>query len=86
MDTVRRRLINGINPQWRRGRRKYDPSHWEKLFSTMVAAQPNNELYKIFCASVSDALFQILPGERARVLEHLVQLGMTRQQIRRLRR
>ena len=46
-EKVRSELITGVHPEWTRGRWKYDPSHYEKIFTTMVAAHPNTELYSI---------------------------------------
>ena len=57
------KLIDGIHPEWKRGRLKYDIRHFMANFSMMVAAQKDSPTYGKFMAYVSAAIFKILPGE-----------------------
>ena len=57
------KLLDGIHPEWARGRLKYDIRHFMANFSMMVAAQKDSPTYGKFMAYVSAAIFKILPGE-----------------------
>ena len=57
------KLLDGIHPQWKRGRLKYDIRHFMANFSMIVAAQKDSPTYGKFMAYVSAAIFKILPGE-----------------------
>jgi len=57
------KLLDGIYPQWKRGRLKYDIRHFMANFSMIVAAQKDSPTYGKFMAYVSAAIFKILPGE-----------------------
>ena len=65
---------------------KYDARHFIENFCNMSAATKTSQMYKIFIVAVSDALFRILPGERYRILKHVRKMGMTKKQIKNLRR
>ena len=82
--------IAGIDTQWavreRKSKVKYDVRHWLANFCSMSSSPKTSEMYKVFVVAVSDALFKILPGERARVVQHLVALGVSKNRIRRIRR
>ena len=58
------KLLDGIHPEWARGRLKYDIRHFMANFSMMVAAQKDSPTYGKFMAYVSAAIFKILPGEQ----------------------
>ena len=77
------KLLDGIHPQWQRGRLKYDIRHFMANFSMMVAAQKDSPTYGKFMAYVSAAIFKILPGEHARVRRHMEGLGMSAEAISR---
>ena len=64
------KLLDGIHPQWKRGRLKYDIRElldgsrtFMANFSMMVAAQKDSPTYGKLMAYVSAAIFKILPGE-----------------------
>ena len=52
----------------------------------MVAAQKNSPAYNLFFILTSDALFVRLAGEYDDVVKHVKLLGMSDDQIKRLRR
>ncbi|KAG5183509.1 hypothetical protein JKP88DRAFT_245150 [Tribonema minus] len=60
---------------------KYDLRHWMANFFLMAHSK-ELVLFKYFCTPISDAIFQMLPGERERVTAHLRALGMTDERIR----
>ncbi|KAG5186586.1 hypothetical protein JKP88DRAFT_309481, partial [Tribonema minus] len=70
---------------WSTTRVKYDPYHWQVFASCFVlmanfflmAHSKESSLFKYFCTSMSEALFQLLPGERERVAAHLRTLDPT---------
>jgi hypothetical protein len=83
-------LYAGIVEDWTSNRAycytKYDARHFIENFCNMSSAPKTSEMYKVFIVAVSDALFRILPGERARIIRHVRKLGMSRLQIKKLRR
>eukprot|EP00611_Tribonema_gayanum_P023838 TRINITY_DN509_c0_g1_i2.p1 TRINITY_DN509_c0_g1~~TRINITY_DN509_c0_g1_i2.p1 ORF type:complete len:1113 (+),score=278.26 TRINITY_DN509_c0_g1_i2:813-4151(+) len=72
---------DGCDPHWTTLRIKYDPRHWMSNFFIMAHSKESC-LFKYFCTAVSEALFQVLPGERERVSQHLRALGMSDEQIK----
>lgn len=52
----------------------------------LMAYSKESPLFKYFCTAMSEAVFQVLPGERERVTAHLGVLGMSEEQIRRVPR
>jgi hypothetical protein len=66
------------DPAWHTRRVKYDPRHWLANFYLMAHSK-ESPLFKFFCTAVSQALYQMLSGERERVAAHLRKLGMSEQ-------
>lgn len=52
----------------------------------LMAATKDSALFKYFCVAVSDAVFKIIPSSRRAVQEHLRYLGLTDDEIKRVRR
>jgi hypothetical protein len=52
----------------------------------LIAHSKESALFKYFCTCISEALYQMLPGERERVADHLRKLGLTDEQITRVPR
>ncbi|KAG5181441.1 hypothetical protein JKP88DRAFT_182209, partial [Tribonema minus] len=71
----------GCSTDWPNLFIKYDLRHWMANFFLMAHSK-ELVLFKYFCTPISDAIFQMLPGERERVTAHLRALGMTDERIR----
>ena len=62
-----------FNSEWQIGSIKYDPRHFMGNFF-LLAQSKSSPLFKFFCTAVSDAIFKMQDGERARVEAHLRKL------------
>ena len=79
-------LLDGINPDWATNLPKYDPRHWMFNFATIMGAEKGTPAFNLCMSLLSDALFWLLPGEEARQRAHCLALGMSAEQIARLKR
>ncbi|CAN0474622.1 unnamed protein product, partial [Laminaria digitata] len=73
------------NPDWALRRVKYDIRHWMANMFLMCSTK-DTPLFKYFCVAVSDAVFMIIPTSREEVRAHLKFLGLSDDQIKRVRR
>ncbi|CAN0297242.1 unnamed protein product, partial [Ectocarpus sp. 4 AP-2014] len=74
-----------VNPHWARSRVKYDIRHWMANFFLMVNTK-DSALFRYFCVAVSDAMFMVVPSSRDEVIAHLKFLGLSDDDIKRVRR
>jgi hypothetical protein len=81
-----RELLEGIDPDWEKKLPKYDSRHWMGNFTTILAVEKGTPAFNLFMSMISDALFRLLPGETARVRNHCEALGMSSEQIDKLKR
>ena len=81
-----RELLAGIDPDWEKKLPKYDSRHWMGNFTTILAVEKGTPAFNLFMSMLSDALFWLLPGETARVRNHCEALGMSSEQIDKLKR
>ena len=78
-------FIAEIKKGWQRDAIKYDVRHWlGNVF--LIVANKHSVLFPIFANAMADAVFKIISGEYERVRTHLKKLGMSDDDIRRLRR
>ncbi|CAM9585769.1 unnamed protein product, partial [Ectocarpus fasciculatus] len=74
-----------VNLDWARSRVKYDIRHWMgNLF--LMANTKDSALFKYFCVAISDAVYMIVPSSRDQVHAHLKFLGLSEDEIKRVRR
>ena len=80
-------LLAGIDPDWEKKKLlKYDSRHWMGNFTTILAVEKGTPAFNLFMSLISDGLFWLLPYETVRVRNHCEALGMTREQIDKLKR
>jgi hypothetical protein len=79
-------LLAGIDPDWEKKLLKYDSRHWMGNFTNILAVEKGTPAFNLFMSLLSDALFWLLPGETVRVRKHCEALGMTPEQIDKLKR
>ncbi len=75
-----------IGPDWEKKLEKYDSRHWMGNFTAILAVDKGTPAFNLFMRLVSDALFWLLAGETARVRKHCEALGMSSEQIGKLKR
>ena len=82
-------FLNNSDQDWATGKWSkvgYDALHFIRNFATMLNVDKHSPVAKLFNSLVSDAIFKIIPGERARVYDHLRKLGVTEPETRRFKR
>ena len=83
------KFIDGIAPDWQTGkwsRLSYDPAHFMRNFASMLAVDKHSDVEKVFNGWQSESMFKIMAGEYTRGKLHAKRLGLTDDQIARLRR
>lgn len=78
------RLVEGITPNWDKGRVKYDPRHFMSNWVAMVSAAKDSPLFKMFMRMTSEAIFKMLPGEYKRVRAHLIAEGLSEEAVKKV--
>ena len=74
-----------FNPDWKLARVKYDVRHWMSNVFLMCSTK-DSALFKYFCVAVSDAVYMVIPESRDEVRDHLRFLGLSDDEIKRVRR
>jgi len=77
--------VDKINPHWATLAVKYDIRHFLGNFFLMAATK-ESALFKYFCVAVSEAVFKVDLSSRREVRDHLKYLGLSDDQIKRVRR
>ena len=84
------KLLAGCDPDWNTTSKyrqvKYDGKHWATIFGCISGASQQTMMHKKFSTSACDTAYGILCGEVDRIIRHYQALGMTIDQIARLKR